>query len=253
MGGDHAFALISDRRIGLARRREEAYLYQMEILLVTATPTESDRLREDLGLAHAPLDHYDGMALGHHFTLVHTGVGIVNAAYTLGRLLARRRFDLGIQVGIAGSFDLELPLGTVVEVTRDALAEMGAEAPEGFLDMAALGFPVLETPTRSWHNWLDNPQPSPCVLPKVAGLTVNTVHGTAERIALAQARWGATVETMEGAAFFYAMLREQIPFLAFRGISNHVTPRNRAAWDVPQAAAKAQDFLLNALQHGRIG
>lgn len=225
----------------------------MDILLVTATQTESAQLRSQLGLARDGHDHYTGRDQGHHFTLLHTGVGMVNAAYSLGRLLATRHFDLGIQVGVAGSFDQEVPLGTVVEVTRDALAEMGAEQAGDFLDMAVLGFPVLERAGQRWHNWLDNPTPSPCVLPKVSGITVNTVHGEAASIAAAQARWQATVETMEGAAFFYAMLREGMPFFAFRGVSNHVVPRQRDHWQVPLAAEKAQDFVLEALRAGRLG
>ncbi|RMG72758.1 MAG: futalosine hydrolase [Bacteroidetes bacterium] len=225
----------------------------MNILLVTAVAVESRQLRTALSLQETAPGQFAGEAQGHHFTLLHTGVGIVNAAYRLGQILARQPFDLGIQLGIAGSFDLELPLGTVVEITRDAFSEMGAEQPGGFMDMEAMGFAVLEKGEKRWYNWLENPTPSPCVLPKVAGITVNTVHGEATSIEAAATRWQATAETMEGAAFFYAMLREGIPFYAFRGISNHVTPRTRGNWEVALAADQAQAFVLEALHKERIG
>jgi futalosine hydrolase len=41
---------------------------------------------------------------------------------------------------------------------------------------------------------------------------------------------------MEGAAFFYACLQQQgLGFVQIRALSNYVEPRNRAAWQIPQA------------------
>ena len=48
---------------------------------------------------------------------------------------------------------------------------------------------------------------------------------------------------MEGTAFFYACLLEQIPFLEIRAISNRVEARNRANWDIPLVIAHLNEVL----------
>jgi futalosine hydrolase len=49
---------------------------------------------------------------------------------------------------------------------------------------------------------------------------------------------------MEGAAFFHAMLSAGFPFLEFRGISNMVETRNRAAWKIPEAVHAVQSQII---------
>ena len=53
----------------------------------------------------------------------------------------------------------------------------------------------------------------------------------------------AQVESMEGAAFFYACLQQQIPFLEVRSISNYVEKRDRSKWDI-SGAVNALNFTL---------
>ncbi|TAE50678.1 MAG: futalosine hydrolase [Bacteroidetes bacterium] len=218
----------------------------MRLLLVAATLPETALLCERLDL-HRQGALWQGRAGAWEIDLLITGVGMVNTAFTLGRYLAAQRPDLAINVGIAGTFDREMALGTVVEVVSDFFPELGAESPEGFLDMEALGFPVLETVTQRWPGGLNNPSPSLLEIPKVSGATVNTVHGVPESISALLARCRPQVETMEGAAFFHAMLASGVPFLAFRGISNYVEPRNRAAWQIGPALRQVQELLCEAL------
>ena len=84
-------------------------------------------------------------------------------------------------------------------------------------------------------------------LPTATGITVNKVHGCAESIAKIKKKYPADIETMEGAAFFYVCLMEKVPFLALRGISNHVEPRDRAAWDIPLAIERVNEVLTGLL------
>jgi futalosine hydrolase len=42
---------------------------------------------------------------------------------------------------------------------------------------------------------------------------------------------------MEGAAFMYACLMQEIPFAQIRAVSNVVERRNRGAWKVQEAIA----------------
>src|SRR5205814_2365395 len=65
-------------------------------------------------------------------------------------------------------------------------------------------------------------------LPKVTGITVNTVHGRTSTIAAVVARCRPQVESMEGAAFMYACRLAAVPYAQVRAVSNVVERRNRA-------------------------
>ncbi|GAB4405947.1 MAG: hypothetical protein OHK0039_07290 [Bacteroidia bacterium] len=213
----------------------------MSILLVAATPLETALLRERLGLRLTDAGHWTAPGL----VLLHTGIGMVNTAWTLATYLATARPTLAIDLGIAGSYDPALALGEVVEVRSDCFAELGAETPGGFIDLQGMGFPLLEAGPH--YNRLDSPWPAHTTCRGVAGITVNTVQGSAGGIARMAARWQPQIETMEGAAFFYAMLRTGTPFVALRGISNYVEPRDTSRWQIARAANAAQVAVIDLL------
>ena len=204
----------------------------MKILIVAATAMETASLRRDFSEYSA-------------ITFLHTGIGMVNTAWELGQYLAIHTPDCAINVGVAGSFDRSISLGEVVEITEDTFSELGAEDHDHFLTLADMGFSAPQT----FGATADFPL-AYAPLPQVRGITVNTVHGNAENIARAAAKWQPVAETMEGAAFFQTMRSKGVPCRAFRGISNYVEPRNRAAWQLFSAAENAQKFvqtmLLNA-------
>jgi futalosine hydrolase len=52
---------------------------------------------------------------------------------------------------------------------------------------------------------------------------------------------------MEGAAFHFVCLREEIPFMQIRVVSNYVEPRNKNSWNIPLAIANLNDFLRKYL------
>jgi futalosine hydrolase len=69
-------------------------------------------------------------------------------------------------------------------------------------------------------------------------LTVATVTGTAETAsALAERFPDAVAEGMEGAGVAAAATLHGVPFAEVRAISNPIGPRDREAWQVPQALA----------------
>ncbi len=207
------------------------------VLVVAATPMETAWMRAQ---SHPP---------DLELSFLHTGVSMMAAAYALGTWQAQHSADFALQVGIAGAYDPDLDLGSVVEAVEEILAEVGADAPEGFLDLEGLGFPLLTVDGREMYNLIDNPHPCFPALRAVRGITVNTVQGTSEGIAQMTARWHPEIESMEGAAFFFAMRKKNIPFAQIRGISNRVEPRNRANWKLQEAAMACQqvawDFLSN--------
>ena len=53
---------------------------------------------------------------------------------------------------------------------------------------------------------------------------------------------------MEGAAFHYLCLQEQVPFLQLRAISNHVGERNKANWKLKEAIHNLNEKLIGIIK-----
>lgn len=224
----------------------------MKLWLVAAVPLETELLRERLNMRPVGPDRWQGRTGVWEAELLHTGIGMVQAAFSLGMACAGGRPDMAVQFGIAGSYRDDLPPGSVVEVVSECFGDLGAESPEGFLDLEAMGFPLFELKGVPQYNRLHNSRWSSLHVPRTAGLTVNTVTGTeAQREARLQ-RWQPDVETMEGAAFFLACLRSGISFMELRGISNRAGTRDRAAWKIREAAEAVQEAIAAGLLDGRI-
>ncbi len=173
-------------------------------------------------------------------TLV-TGVGSTATAFQLGAFFAKSRPNWAINAGIAGSFDPEIGIGTVLQVISERFGDLGVEEADGrFTDVAELGFSSLSV--------LKNKQTPIPQLPVCQGITVNKVHGTAISIQKILEKYpDVQVESMEGAAFFYACLAAEVPFVEIRSISNRVEPRNRDAWKLPLAIQCLNEYLIKML------
>ncbi len=169
-------------------------------------------------------------------------------ALSLGEYLGHQRPDMALMTGIAGTFSDSLTIGEVVEIVEECLPELGAESPKGFLGLQELGFSMMQVSGKKIYNEMRNDAPCFPHLAQARGLTVNTVSGVYETIRQRREKWRGDVESMEGAAFFLAMLRQGIPFAELRGISNRVEPRNRKGWDVAGAALAAQREVWRFLQ-----
>lgn len=218
----------------------------MKILLVAATDSEIEPLvrrfvnpenSKELLFANAAAD------------VLITGVGMVATAYALGRQLALNEYDLAVNAGIAGSFDFNLKMGQVVRISEDVFAEQGAEDGEAFLSLNELGFgPVSQVPFPFLRNSF-NPLPIniECMekLENVKAITVNKVHGHELTIAKTLARFKAQVESMEGAAFFYACNQSKTPCIQVRAISNYVEPRDKEKWQIRPAVTNLNNFLTD--------
>jgi futalosine hydrolase len=215
------------------------------LLLVAATAGECEPLRQQLDLRAVGPGRWLFENDEYFITLLLGGVGMVNTAWHLGQHMAGASPDWAVNFGIAGSFERSLALGQVVEIREDIFSELGAASPNGPLDLQAMGFPLFERGGEPTYNQLNNPYPSLGRWPAVRGLTVNHVHGTQPEIDATRARWQPQVESMEGAAFFYAMLQAGVPFHALRSISNYVEPRNRAAWRIGPAIKAVNQAVLD--------
>src|SRR4051794_823144 len=74
----------------------------------------------------------------HEIDILITGVGMVATAAWCSRALTQSTYDLALNLGVCGSFDSFIEPGTVVHVTSDRLAELGAEDGDGFLTLEDL-------------------------------------------------------------------------------------------------------------------
>lgn len=167
-----------------------------------------------------------------------TGVGMVATAARCARQLAQGRYEFALNLGLCGSFDPTLTPGVVVHVVTDRLSELGAEDGEEFLAIESLPL----TADHAIENTNLPQNASLAWLPRVSGITVNTVHGNPATIAAIVKRCRPQVESMEGAAFMYACRLAELPYAQVRAVSNVVERRNRAAWKI----AEAVDALATA-------
>ncbi|MDR0710959.1 MAG: futalosine hydrolase [Prevotellaceae bacterium] len=167
-----------------------------------------------------------------------TGVGMMATACALSDLLAQKRYDVALNVGIAGTFTPRLALGQVALVERERVEGYGAENAAGDVHLFSGGEIIC-------HFANDFPALQP--YPKVSGLTVNLLTESPVRLAARKRLYSADVETMEGAAFFFACRRRQVKFLQLRGISNVVGVRDKSQWKTAEAlenlATAVQRFL----------
>jgi futalosine hydrolase len=177
-----------------------------------------------------------------HLPVLVTGVGAVNAAIALTRYLEREGARAVISCGIGGAYPGSgLELATAVWAESECYGDLGAASDSGFLDMRALGFPVIAAPEPVYNRLPVTIRPP---AKSAAFVTVNTCTGNEANARRIATRTGGGVESMEGAAIAHVALLYGIPMGEVRGISNPVGRRDRAAWRVKEAAAAAQEALL---------
>ncbi|ASU32125.1 futalosine hydrolase [Mucilaginibacter xinganensis] len=221
----------------------------MRILIVVATEAEVAPLISEFRIP-APEPEEAGAGcqpLTADCQLLTTGVGMVATAFALGRHLSANKYDLVLNLGIAGSFDRNIALGDVVEVTEDTFAELGAEDDMNFLPIADMGFgEATWYPSKKLadlYNLFNTFN-----LPQAKAITVNTVHGNEASIQNVAERLSPQIESMEGAAVFYACKQFDMPCMQIRAVSNYVEKRNRANWNIGLAIKNLNTFAVEFLK-----
>jgi futalosine hydrolase len=218
----------------------------MRILFVAATEFEVGSLKSevrsqksDIGLSKSEMEHSK-------FEILITGVGMVATAFALGRHLVVNKYDLVVNLGIAGSFDRNIALGDVLEITADTFAELGAEDDNEFLAIEKLGFGEStyypSTKLSNLYNLFNTFN-----LKTANAITVNTVHGNEASIKKVKDRLNPALESMEGAAFFYACQQMNVPCMQIRAVSNYVEKRNRDNWNIGLAIKNLNTFAVEFL------
>lgn len=155
-----------------------------------------------------------------------TGIGKVNAAYQLSKAIAQRRPKLIVNLGSAGSSTFQR--GEIVCCRKFIQRDM---------DARGLGFELYETPLSSVPTILEY------------GLLVEGVEegicGTGDSFEMGHNGGGYNIVDMEGYALALVAMKEQIPFLSLKYITDGADDQAAVDWEVQvhQAAEAFGDLL----------
>lgn len=188
-----------------------------------------------------------------------SGVGSTSTCYHLTKKIAEaeaenNRYSIIINIGTAGSYTPdEFPDGSVALVEKEYFGDLGFRTNTGFktlFDSAFLNanmFPFVDEalimPTLSpfFENVIQN-------FKRATGVTVQTIENTSDGRKEVIEKYHPQIESMEGAAFFYVCLNEQINFIELRGVSNPVGEADSSKWNTPAALASLTEACKNILK-----
>jgi len=214
----------------------------MNILLTAATRKEIE-----------PVIHYLSERIylrkNQRVDVLVTGVGVMDTTYSLARKFGQQKYTLAVQAGIAGTFHPIYAPGLVVAVKEDMVGDLGVMQGQHWQDLFDLGLARENTPP-----WIDRKLVNPhkellgkLHLECVRGITVNQVSTSKSFIQGMKDKYMPVVESMEGAAFHYVCLKEGVPFIQLRGISNQVGERDRSKWKMNEAIDVLNKQLIKFL------
>lgn len=217
------------------------------ILFVTATEFELSNL----------LNHYFSRVSNNLWELnksnniwvLVSGVGMVQTAIRLTKLLTNSQFDMAIQVGLAGSFDNNLEIGELVYVCKDNFAEIGVLAKGGSIKSFSFPYRLDNIDQTLYHHSIC--PFNKCGLEKnfskhVIGVTVNSCTAIDSRARFFIKKFNAQVETMEGAAFYCVCNEFSIPSMQIRSISNYINSKNKL-WEIEKSLKNIEQFVYDLL------
>ena len=173
--------------------------------------------------------------MNHTIETLICGVGIPATIYHLTKKLSQE-YDVVIQAGIGGTFSKKVKIGEVVAVKEDAFGDIGVEENKKFKTIFQMGlgdaneFPFTNGRLVNTSQILETIH-----LKKVQAVTINTIHDRKKQVKQLKKLFNADIESMEGSAFHFVCLQQNIPFLQLRSISNKVGERDKTKWNIKDA------------------
>ncbi|MCG7377694.1 futalosine hydrolase [Paenibacillus sp. ACRSA] len=158
-------------------------------------------------------------------------------------------YTLVVSAGIGGGFPGVADVGSLVVADAMVAADLGSQAPDGFLSVDELGFGSSRVAADAALavRLRDALKRAGHAVSGGTAVTVSTATGTAETAAeLLRRVPDAAAEGMEGFGVATAAQQFGVPALELRGISNAVGPRDRVAWRIKDAldALQAASSIL---------
>ena len=209
----------------------------MNYLIVAATPIEI-----------TPFLGYFKSSNIKNIDVLITGIGLTATTYSLMRQLRLKKPDLVIQAGVGGCFDTSIPLGQVVVVKQEAIADQSVIE----LNQLKTLFDLKLVPQDQFpfkKGWLinNNEVLKKTSLRKVKGISVNEITTSKQKVKFYNETFNPVVESMEGAALHYVCLMEKIPFIQLRAISNYITERNKKKWNMKESITNLNKEIIKLL------
>jgi len=211
----------------------------MDILLIAATAKEIEPFFE----------YYRNTKKPQNIDILITGIGLTATTYRLLKQLQLKRPDLVIQAGVAGCFDKKIPLGTVVAVKKETIADQSVIELKKLKTLFDLRLvPHDQFPFKK--GWLENNNEAlkKLKLKKVNAISVNEITTSRQRVRFYEESFKPAIESMEGAALHYTCLMEKIPFLQLRSISNYIAERDKTKWDMKRSIVNLNKELIHLIE-----
>jgi len=214
----------------------------MNILVTAATSIELTPFLEQFRKQDAPFFHDQDI------DVLITGIGLTATTYSLSKYLQVKRPDLVIQAGVAGCFDVSIPLGTVFAIKQEAIADQSVIE----LNQLKTLFDLNLVPQDQYpfsKGWLVNKNDTlkKTKLKKVRGISVNEITTSKKKVAFYKEHFEPVVESMEGAALHYVCLLEKISFIQLRSTSNYIAERNKKNWNMKESIINLNRELTRLL------
>ena len=171
-----------------------------------------------------------------------TGVGSPACTYALTKRLQQSKYDFVIQAGIAGTFKNSFPLGQTFLIKTDVFADVGIYENERFFTLFEKKF--ADPNAAPYKNGLlENLIENIFGVATAKSITVNTVTDNFMQTSLFTEKYDPDLESMEGAAFHYVSLQENVPFLQLRSVSNFVGERVKTNWKMKESIESLNENL----------
>ena len=179
------------------------------------------------------------------------GFGPIAAAARASQLIARVRPSRVLLLGIAGSYQQRLPIGTAYCFYEAVCHGVGVGAGREYHGADELGWPQYADDHLRVGDRIRLPRSGASPALADGGLLVTTCAAAANegeaaaRIALFPE---AAAEDMEGFSVALACTLQAVPLTIIRGVSNRVGDRDKSQWKIDAALNAAVDIALEFLQ-----
>lgn len=211
----------------------------MNILLIAATAKEIEPFFEYYRTSNKTRD----------VDILITGIGLTAATYHLLKQVNLKRPGLVIQAGVAGCFDKKFPLGSVVIVKKETIADQSVIEIKKLKTLFDLELvPHDQFPFK--NAWLENNGRilEKINLKKVNAISVNEITTSEQKVKFYKEAFSPVVESMEGAALHYTCLMEKIPFIELRSVSNYIAERDKKKWDMKKSIINLNRELIKLVE-----
>ncbi len=218
----------------------------MKDLIVAATKKELEPFLNYLGIGESVTE--GRIFSNQKFDLIITGIGLLATAYNLGSIFAVNKYNLILNLGIAGSFSHKYPIKSLVNVKEEVLADLGSEdSLRDFKDLFEMG--LMSSDKSPFKNGaLSTPDTKESIIekdiPRVKAVSVNRVLAHEKSINWIRNKYAPDTVSMEGAAVFFASLQHHTPCIQIRTISDFVGTEDRKNWDIQGAIEALNKHII---------